>query len=166
MKNYKKHTIWSNMNLDIKDWQDMFEEEGITDKSEQYERMCNVNSDYLEDERINLSPIKGKILAIADLGLWNGRKTGYKIYNSIKDIFYSECDYCEWYVNPTGLHFTGHHHDGTNYYEYRLVRDNTDIDNLENWLNDIVFNNKELSQRTLQRYTVNLWKPIKNIYGY
>lgn len=162
MKNYKKHTIWSNMNLDIEDWQDMFKEDGITDEDEQYERMCNVNSDYLDDERINLSPIKGKILCIASLGLWNGRKQGYKIYNTIKDIFYTECDYCEWYVDPTGLHFTGVHHDGTNCYEYRLIRDNVDIQSIC----DKIYNGEEVSQRALQRYTINLWKPIKEIYGY
>ena len=166
MKNYKKHIIWSNRVLDLKDWKDTFEEEGITDENEQYERMYEINSDYLEDERVNLSSIKGKILCIADLGLWNGRKQGYKIYDSIKDIFYTECDYCEWYVDPTGLHFTGSHHDDISYYEYRLIRDNVDIDKLEDIFYNIVFNNKEISQRTLQRYTINLWKPIKDIYGY
>lgn len=44
-----------------------------------------------EDERLNLSCLlDGKIMCIADLGLWNGRRSGYKYLtenlNSIFDV--------------------------------------------------------------------------------
>ena len=70
----KKQIIWSNMNLE----EDNLEE--IYDEYECRGIIVDRNEDWLDDERINLDEeVDGRIIIIADLGLWNGRKQGYKI---------------------------------------------------------------------------------------
>ena len=91
------HVIWSNYDLDYDDWKDDLEE-NYPDLSEQDRMllMYEINSDYLDDERINLDiQLSRPILVIADLGRWNGRFDGYKEIESgnIRDCLYSETDY-------------------------------------------------------------------------
>ena len=93
-----RHVIWSNDNLDFeRDWKD--------DLSAQYpdhtedellSLMYDLNNEYLDDERVNLNiTLSRPILIIADLGLWNGRRSGYAEIKSrnIRDCLYSESDY-------------------------------------------------------------------------
>ena len=51
-----RHVVWSNENLDLEDWRADLEEEypGYSD-DELYEIMCETNSSYLSDERVNLN---------------------------------------------------------------------------------------------------------------
>lgn len=126
-----KHTIWSNMNLDLDDWRDdLLEEYPDCSEDELYRIMWDTNQDYLDDERANLhKTVEGVIVVIADLGLWNGRRPGFKVIESgnIADILYDEaCDYCDWYADDKDIRFTGHHHDGTNHYLYRVFKGNPD----------------------------------------
>ena len=45
--------------------------------------MYEINNRYLDDERVNLNiQLDQPILVIADLGLWNGRRTGYQEISS------------------------------------------------------------------------------------
>ena len=77
------------------------------------------------------------ILVVGDLGLWNGRRMGYKEIPSgnIRDCLYSDTDYSTWYVDRLGdLRCDAIHHDGTNHYLYRAYKDGvseTQIDNLK-----------------------------------
>lgn len=74
----EKHEVWSDMDLDLDDWRDDLQEEyPELDEDGLYEKMLELNADYLDDERSNLKqPIGGSLLIIADLGLWNGRHQG------------------------------------------------------------------------------------------
>ena len=87
-----KHTIWSNRNLNLDDWKDFLEEEHplIEDEYEQYCIIDDMNIEYLYDERCNLNTeVDGRIIIIAGLGLWDGRKQAYRILsNTISDILY------------------------------------------------------------------------------
>ena len=77
----KKYIIWSNRDLKLEDWKDCLEDwkPEITDENEQWMLVNMWNDEYLEDERANLNiNLHAGILAIADLGLWDGRKIGYK----------------------------------------------------------------------------------------
>ena len=100
----KKHIIWTNYDLNYEDWREDLEEE-YPDFTEEkiYEIMYEMNDDYLYDERVNLNiTLNEDIIIIADLGLWFGRRYGYKELNSnnIKDCLYSEdCDFVTWYVD-------------------------------------------------------------------
>lgn len=174
MKNYqkqratKKHIIWSNFNLDLKDWQDFLEENDLLeyDECRQYEEVANYNHECLDDERDNLSFIEGEVVAIADLGLWFGRELGYKIFKSVKDIFYTEGDYAEWYIDGSGVHGKVAHHDGTNHYKYYLVKDNVDIGVLDDALYDSVIYGKRRLENVLKQYTRSLRKEVNKVYGW
>lgn len=66
-----------------------------------------------------------KIIVVASLGLWYGRREATKIFNNLYDAFYS-CVYDVNYlyfknINST-MNLKSAHHDGVNYYKfYKLV---------------------------------------------
>lgn len=167
-----KHTIWSNINLNIEDWRSGFEEtreeDGIEkeyDDEELYDWMERLNDDYLDDERINLNiEVDGKILIIADLGLWDGRHSAYKIMESknIKDILYSKCDLAEWYSDGKDIRFKGIHHDGTNHYLYRVIRNDVDVDEFL----DELYDGERISDEEIEKYTKSLHPYIAKVYGW
>ena len=123
------YRIWSNADLDYEEWKDWMEEEYPTlSDDERVAMMYEENGHYLEDERLNLDiQLSQPILVVADLGLWNGRRTGYKEIPSgnIRDCLYSDYDYTTWYVDRKGdFRCDDTHHDGTNHYLYRVYKDN------------------------------------------
>lgn len=169
----KKHIIWSNMNLDIEDWREDYKESCENNDMEYdpnddyaiYEWMMETNSEYLDDERMNLNKVvEGRILVIADLGLWNGRKSAYKIVDSgnIKDILGFTYDCAEFYGDGYNIRGTEVHHDGRNHYLYRVIREDRNIMNL---LNDI-WDGKEFTMKKLNYYTKSLYKDVAKVYGW
>ena len=171
----KKHIIWSNMNLDIEDWRDGYKEDieineldkDPNDEEALYEWMIEMNDMYFEDEQYNLNKeVDGRIIIIADLGLWNGRKDGYKILGTnIKEIFNINprgFDYAEFYGDGYNIRATEHHHDGTNHYLYRVIREDRNIDNLL----DAIYNGEEITSSKLNYYTKSLYKDVANVYGW
>lgn len=168
----KKRNIWSNMNLNIEDWRADYAEyigmneldEDPNDEEAIYNWMVEMNDCYLEDERHNLDKVlDGRILVIADLGLWNGRSQGYGILGrNIKDILRYQYDYAEFYGDGYNIRGTEVHHDGTNYYEYRVIREDRNIDNLLVAIAD----GEEISRQKLNYYTKSLYKYVKDIYGW
>lgn len=169
----KKHIIWSNMNLDIEDWRDDYKESCENNDMEYdpddeyaiYEWMMETNKEYFYDERMNLDKVvEGRILVIADLGLWNGRKSAYKIVDSgnIKDILGFTYDCAEFYGDGYNIRGTEVHHDGTNHYLYRVIREDRNIVNL---LNDI-WDGKEYTMKKLNYYTKSLYKDVAKVYGW
>jgi len=123
-----RHVIWSNYDLDYEDWRDDLEAEypELTE-DERIALMYEINGDYLDDERVNLNiQLSQPILVIGDLGLWYGRRSGYKEIESgnIRDCLYADTDYSTWYVDKLGdLRCDAIHHDGTNHYLYRAYKD-------------------------------------------
>ena len=179
----KKHLIWSNWDLDLKDWEDYFEENDLSDLDEYEKYRCieEMNNIYLDDERYAFKEIDKtlpfmtndyyvgyKILAIASLGLWDGRRTAYKFLDNLDDIFYSDCDYCEWYVD-TQLRFRGAHHDGYNYCTYYLFKGDSDecynTDGAQKFLDDLYYGNP-ISKARWYKYTRSIAPYIKKHYGW
>lgn len=169
----KKHIIWSNVGLNIDDWKDAYNEfldinefdKDPHDEDAIYEYMVDTNNQYLDDERMNLNQyVDGRILVVADLGLWNGRRQGYKILNgNIKNILSdADAEYIEWYGDGYNIMATSHHHDGTNYYEYRIVREDRNIDNLLN----AIYNGEKITRNKLNYYTKSLYPYVAKIYGW
>ena len=170
----KKHIIWSNMNLDIEDWADGYKEylemneihdADPDDEDAIYQWMIDMNDMYMDDERRNLNKkVDGRILIIVDLGRWNGRVSGYKIIDScnIKDILYTDCDYAEWYGDGYNIRCDAHHHDGTNYYLYRIIREDRNI----NKLLDAIYSGEEITSRKLNYYTKSLYGEVADVYGW
>lgn len=159
----KKHIIWSNDYDVIESIRKDMEAENEEEVS--FYEASYLNCDYLDDERINLSGIETKqIVAIADIGLWNGRRTGYKLFDSVKDCLYSDCDDVEWYCDRYDFKATMRHHDGTNYITYREKKDNIST---EQWLNfiDKIFRGI-VTKADITRYSKSLAPKIKNVYGW
>jgi len=169
----KKHTIWSNIDLNIEDWRAGYAEyigmneldEDPNDEDAIYNWMVEMNDSYLYDERYNLNEeVDGRILVIGDLGLWNGRVSGYKIIESrnIKNILSSNSEYVEWYGDGYNIRAKEIHHDGTNHYLYRVIREDRNIDNLL----DAIYNGEEITNSKLNYYTKSLYKSVAEIYGW
>ena len=75
----EKFVVWSNLDLDLDDWRADLEDEypGLND-DELIEKMTEINDSYIDDERANLDIVTGtEIIAIADIGRWDGRYMGY-----------------------------------------------------------------------------------------
>ena len=174
-----KHIIWSNLNLDIEDgWREAYAEvveingwdEDPEDEYAIYQYMIETNGFYLDDERMNLDiEVSQPIIAIADLGLWNGRFSGYKELNSnnISDCLngFSSCDYHEWYVDEHGdLRCTAVHHDGTNYILYRAYRDDVTDEQIYDFLDKIY--NGNATQEDIDMVTRSLGNEIAKVYGW
>jgi hypothetical protein len=119
-----------------------------------------------EDERVNLNQqIDGEILVIANIGRWNGRFNGYKIIdNNLKEILsnFGNVDEIIIFSDGKNIRAEGCHHDGTNYYLFREIKDGVNIDNL---LNDI-YDNKAITSARLSYYTKSLVPYVNNIYGW
>lgn len=171
----KKRIIWSNITLDVKDWKDDYREfleindmaDDPNDEDAIYDWMHAMNRAYLYDEKLNLDKqIDGRILVIANLGLWNGNRLGYKILNcNVNEIFNINSrgfDYAEFYGDGYNIKGTEHHHDGTNYYEYRVIRENRNIENLL----DAIYNGEEISRKKLNYYTKSLYPYVAKVYGW
>lgn len=139
----KKRIIWSNRDVD--------EDPELLDI-------------YLEDERTNLDIVAdGRILIIADLGLWHGRRQGYKILGRrVSDILYDEADYVEWYGDGHNIKATAIHHDGANYYEYRVIREDRNIQKLLN----AIYNGEKITRKKLNYYTKSLYRYVAKVYGW
>jgi len=164
------------MNLEADDWRDSYKEyleingldDDPDDENKLYEYMVEANDDYLSDERQNLDiQFSQPIIVIGDLGRWNGRVTGYKMIDSgnIKDCLYADTDYTEWYVDKYGdLRADAVHHDGANYYLYRVLKDGVTDTQIEN-LQDKIYNGK-VTRADITRVTKRLGDKIAEVYGF
>lgn len=165
----KKIGLWSN-NLKYEDWREDLESEYPELTEEQrYERMYDLNNDDLDIIRMEFSNVRtdGDIIVIADLGLWYGRRTGYRELrtNRIADCFYGSDDYIEWYIDEVGdLCYTGVNHDGTNHLYYRAFKPNTTETQRENLLSKIY--DGTATRHDITRVTKRLGDEIAKVYGF
>jgi len=164
-----RHIIWSNVHLDFGAWvEDLRAEYPYESDDGLYELMHEINGEYLNDERMNLDiQMNQPILVIADLGLWNGRRDGYKeiMSGNIKDCLYSDTDLTEWYVDKYGdLCAEAIHHDGTNHYLYRVYKDNVSDTQKENLKNKIY--DGTATKADVTRITKRLGDEIAKVYGW
>ena len=120
---------------------------------------------YFDDEKSNLFKIlDGRILCIADIGLWDGRRSGYKILgNNLNEVLTTGigCDEKEVYCDAYNVYAQGYHHDGRNYVEFREIREDRNIENLI----DKIHSEQGATRREINYYTKSLRPYIKEIYG-
>ena len=157
-----KRIIWTS-DIDIEDWEEDIKEwypdEELTD-DEIWDIAQETNSGYLDDERANLDKNIGKsIVIIANLGLWNGRRSAWKLLNStnLKDIF----SFCEdrptWYVEDGEIKCDDIHHDGTNHYTYRAIKDG---------ISDWEFEEMMCEGKNVDELTEKLGHYVAEVYGW
>lgn len=169
MRNEK--IIWSNVHLNIEDYKDYLDEfyQDVSDEDEQYRIIWDYNYEILDDERMNLDrDIDGDIIIIADLGLWYGRRSGYKIIEnaSIADCLnFFDGDYAEWYIDDKhDLRCDEHHHDGCNHYLYRIIKNDLSETVVGNFINKLC--NGNLTRRDITDKTISVGKIVESIYGW
>lgn len=161
LKELKKDTIQYLM----EECPEEFEEE-YPDDNRIYEHIINDIDSLFEDEyRHNLNvALPNNIIAIADIGRWDGRVKGYKIMsNNLHDILsYCGCDEMHVYSDGHNIKMDGYHHDGKNHVLYRLVRDGVDIEKFT----DKIYNRENITNGILNYYTKSLVPYVNNIYGW
>lgn len=166
--NDSRHVIWSN-DLDYDDWKDYLEEQyPELSENERIVLMYEINDEYLDDERSNLDiQLSRPILVVGDLGLWNGRRMGYKEIQSgnIRDCLYSDTDYVTWFVDRNGdFRCDAIHHDGTNHYLYRVYKDDVSETQIDNLKEKIYYG--KATRTDIVRVTRRLGDDIAKVYGF
>jgi hypothetical protein len=127
------------------------------------------NNDWLNCERYNLSRRKmhTKFLIIASLGLWNGRRSGYKIMNvtSLNDIFNIgvSSGSATFYYDKYDLKVENAHHDGVNYLTIREIKPGKEL--ALQRLCDKLYNNEEVKSNEITYCTKSLKPIFVEIYG-
>lgn len=160
-----KHIIWSN-ELNFEEWKDDLaiqypDEEGYDD-DERYRLMEEINDGYYEDEMITLNKEFGRdIIAVANLGLWNGRRLSYiTVGTNLNSVLTYRCgEYVTWYVDEDEVKCIDKHHDGTNYYTYRLL--NEGIGQFE--FNEYAYEHS--LKEAVEKYTKPIGHYVAEIYG-
>ena len=165
-------TIWDNYDIDINDenWKDFFDEEyPDADEDDRYSMAVEMNNGYFEDEKANLDlMLPENIVIFGDLGLWHGRRSGYKeIGNNLAGClqFEKDCDYASWKVDKKSeLVSRQSHHDGTNFFTYRRWRDGITEEQKDDFY--CKFTSGKASSRCIGWYTKPLGKEVRKIYGF
>jgi len=109
----------------------------------------------------------GEIVAIADLGFWNGRRSGYKtigfnLRNCLQtggDIIYSRL-----YIDSHDLKATHCHHDGTHKIVFRELKPGLSCTQVDNFYSKIL--SGLCTQKEITKYTNSLREVVKNHYGW
>lgn len=170
-----KHTIWQNYDLNAEDFtEELTETLGTQKDIPEYhlsQIIDEINWRQLEDERTNLCiDIGSEIIAIADIGRWNGRTRGYKMIKSgiISDCLYlsRDCDYGKFYVNDIkDLCSQESHHDGTNYIRFRAFRKGVS-DRQKEHLKERLISTADCCEDIIQKLTKPIGPAIAKVYGW
>lgn len=159
---FNHRVIWTNTDYD--EWEKSMREDYPDEEEdlsyESYQDDCAI---WLDDERCNLNiEVEGYIVGYASLGLWNG---GYNaaaiIGTNVKDILSSECDYLDWYADRYNVRCKAIHHDGTNYYLYRVAKTREEAERL---VKAIFYHG--MTEEQFRKRTKSLRPYVAEVYGW
>ena len=141
-------------------------DEPITDEDVMQE-VYSMEEMWYGDEKLNLNKkLKGRVIAIADVGRWDGRCSDYKILgDNLNEILWGmgeDVQNIRVWADAHTVRAVGHHHDASHYVEYRELKEDTQFDNLLNKL----YNQEEVSRKDIYKYTKSLRPYVKQIYGF
>lgn len=138
----------------------------IIKKERLYEECGFSNQLWYDDTETELQHCdQGELVAIANLGRWNGRYSGYKILKSLPDVLCTSCDDEELYIDSNGdLRKSESHHDGDNFILYRYWKEGLSDTQKENFLDKIY--NGNCSQKDITRYTRKAGIEIAEAFGW
>ena len=105
------------------------------------------------------------IIAIADLGLWYGRRKGYQILsNNLNSIFQNfSCDCYQIFSDGYNIRFKGYHHDGSHYILFRQWKSNLTNEQKQHFLNNIYCG--KVTKTMVSYYTKSILPDIAKISG-
>lgn len=174
-----KHTIYSDWWMfdwidDEGFWEDVKYSKGMDDEEfeeefdddRKWEYMYTELDFCLDAEKANLNRnVKNTIIAIGDLGLWDGRASGYKVIgNRVSDCLVRDEDRCEWWCDAHDFRAKMAHHDGTNYILYRRRKDGISDYQWDNFLY-MIYEGKATREH-ISKYTTSLLPYIAKVYGW
>lgn len=158
-------TVTDNFGKEVKVTREEFEK---TITEEDISNECDfMETTWFADERSHLDSVDENcgLIAVADLGRWNGRFSGYKEVKNLADVLYTKCDYERIYVDSNGdLRKVESHHDGSNSILYRYWKDGLTEEQKENFMSKIY--NEECTQKDITRYTRKAGVGIANLFGW
>lgn len=158
-------TVTDNYGKEVRITQEEFEK---TITEEDIYKECDfLQSVWFDDELSQLASIDEGygLIAIADIGRWNGRFSGYKEIEQLCTVMYSDCDYERVYVDSNGdLRKEESHHDGSNSILYRYWKDGLTTEQKDRFLDKIY--NGECTQKDITRYTRKAGIGIANLFGW
>lgn len=131
-----------------------------------YEECRFMDETWFEDEKSELKRVsEGEVLALADLGGWNGRCPGFKELKSLEEVLCSSCDYERVYVDSNGdLRKDESHHDGDNFILYRYWKEGLTEQQKENFLAKIYHG--KCTRKDITRYTRKAGVGIADAFGW
>lgn len=127
------------------------------------------NYSCLEDARTDFRNISlpEQILCTGNLGLWHGRVPGYAEIAALDDCLVPRVNssFCRWFVDDFGnFRAEESHHDGTNFYLYRMWKPGISKAKKEALLNKIY--NGQAERADVLKCTVRLGDFIGHLYGW
>lgn len=163
------------MDSDIQEMTDNFgkvvsvtreEYEKIITEDQVYNECYELNQFWFSDVKSEFTRIsRGEVIAIADLGRWNGRFSGYKTFDSLEKILYTSCDFERVYLDSyNNLRKEESHHDGSNSILYRYWKEGITEKQKENFLDKIYKGN--CTTRDISRYTSKIGNDVAEVYGW
>lgn len=136
-----------------------------------YKEQATLEEIYFDDEMVNMDRLlDGEILVIASLGLWNGRRQGYKILRNQNLNNILTCaggyDYFEVYADEKNILAECIHHDGRNYLQFREIRpERKDTRAYQKLISDLYYG-RDISQQQLNYVTRSVRPYAAEIYGW
>ena len=166
-----KRVLWSS-EIDFDAWRDDYREDYPDATDDEIDEMISdQNFDDLVVERgiLNIK-LPESIIVIADLGLWDGRHTGYReIPGNIAkclDTSVSSSYGATWYLDGRNdLVCDDMHHDGTNHYLYRTWKKTATPQQRANFISKIV-TGETITRRDITRLTERLGDAICAAHGW
>lgn len=167
--NMKKHLIWSDqLDEHFDAWKEDYK---IENPNASDDEIIQAWYDYaaasFEDERANLAiPLEGPVLVIKKINRWDGPTfTSSLIHRDVVgDLLQRFFDGNSFYVEGKDLIGEAYHHDGTNYYCFRLLSADASNEDINDLMNRIHLD--EPYEKDLQRLTKPLGDRIASIYGW
>lgn len=117
----------------------LIEDQGIENPTDDeiYDEINECNAIAFKDDRFEFATrdknIEGTVIAVANVGRWNGRKDGIKVLQGFEDVmdFMARYDNFKIYIDRYNIKGIGHHHDGTDYLTFREVHPRYFRDDIE-----------------------------------
>lgn len=117
-----------------------------------YDDLCDYLTETLTSEIDHKAP--HGLAIFADLGLWNGRRSGIKIVDSFRDVlkYVDDVMYLTIETTSQGIEVTAPHHDGTNVYTVRALTE-AGANRYSDYDDELEESLIHGSPRTVRRYT-------------
>lgn len=165
MQQRKKHIIWSSRWFYDKENRKAFEEnfkklypnEEYTD-----EIYFKDVSNSLDTEKKTLEGVKveGVIIVLDDIGLWYGRRQSATILDTIPEIFSTDKEDKEWFIDGWNVRSVQGRDNGINRLLYRVAKDRKTAERLAWKVSKGIYNENQL-----MRYTKSLKPYFTKNYG-